>query len=323
MRVLVTGATGFIGRPLVRALLERGDTVRAFVHATSDGLPDGVEAARGDVRDRAAVDAAVAGMDAVFHLAASLAVAGHDDPDMAAVNVGGTTHVAAACRAAGARLLHCSSVHALRGEDAEGPVTEKSALALDESRLPYDRSKAMAEAAVLAEVERGLDARIVNPVGVLGPDDLLPSPVGAMLLQLARGELPGLVDAGFWWVDVRDVVTGALRALDRPEPGVRYLLSSEYQGIPALAARVHEAGGARPPWLVSPLWVAGAAVPFATAWARLTGRRPLFSHDAIHTLRGHQRLDDSWTRATLGLSPRPVRESVTDTIASFRAAGRL
>lgn len=322
MRVLVTGATGFCGRHLVRALLSRGDDVRALVRRDPSVLPAGVEAAPGDVRDEKAVKAAVDGVDAVVHLAASLPVAGHDDPEVDAVNVGGSTCVAAACRAAGARLLHVSSVHALRGGPRDGTVTERSALAVD-GLLAYDRSKALAEAAVLAEVERGLDARVINPVGVLGPDDARPSPVGTLLLQLARGELPGMVSGGFWWVDVRDVALAALRALERPERGARYLLSAEYLAIPAIARFVHEAGGARPPLLVAPLWLAGVTVPFAMGWARLTGRRPIYSHDAITTLHGHQQLDDGWTRAALGLAPRPVRESVSDAITSFRDAGLL
>jgi dihydroflavonol-4-reductase len=323
MRVLVTGGTGFIGRHVVGALMERGDQVRVLVRGPSERLPDDVEALAGDVRDAVAVGRGVDGVDAVIHLAASLAVAGRQDPEMPTINGVGPAVVAARCRAAGVPMVHVSSVHALQGAPSEPPVSEASALAVDGRRLPYDHSKAIGQRAVLAEVALGLDARILNPVGVMGPGDLEPSPVGAALLQMARGEVPGLVAAGFWWVDVRDVRDAVLAALDRGTPGGRYLISGEHRTLSDLAWQVHACGGARPPRLVTPLWLAELSAPAAVLYARLMRRRALYSPDSVAVLRGHQRLDDSLTRRTLGLSPRPIDQSVADALDSFRQAGML
>ena len=323
MRILVTGGTGFVGRQVVEALQARGDQVRVLVRGDRDRLPADVEAIEGDVRDAVVVGRGVDGVDAVIHLAASIAVAGRRDTDMATINEVGPAVVAALCRAAGVRMVHVSSVHALQGLPTEPPVTEASGLALEGKRLAYDRSKARGQQAVLTEVAQGLDARIVNPVGVMGPGDTEPSPVGAMLLQMARGELPALVAAGFWWVDVRDVRDAVLAALDRGAPGARYLVSGEHRSIPDLARRVHACGGAAPPRIVTPIWLAALTAPGAVAYARWTGRRALYSPDSVAVLRCHQRLDDSQTRLALELSPRTIDQAVADALDSFRRAGML
>lgn len=323
MRILVTGGTGFIGRHVVGALLARGDQVRVLARGASERLPADVEPIQGDVRDAAAVGRSVDGVDAVIHLAASIAVAGRRDTEMPTINGVGPAVVSALCRAARIPLVHVSSVHALQGAPHEPPVTEASALALEGKRLPYDRSKANGQQAVLAEVAQGLDARIVNPVGVMGPGDTEPSPVGAMLLQMARGELPSLVAAGFWWVDVRDVRDAVLAALDRGTSGACYLVSGEHRTFVSLARRVHACGGAPPPRLVAPLWLAALSAPAAVAYASALRRRALYSPDSVAVLRGHQRLDDSQTRRALGLSPRAIDQSVADALDGFRQAGLL
>ncbi len=325
MRVLVTGATGLVGANLTRQLVEADHDVRALVFDRHHAL-EGVEAevVQGDVREPDSIDAAVAGMDAVVHLAAVIAIERTPNPLLTDVNVVGTRNVVAACRAAGVqRLVHVSSVHALAREPAHRAFDEDRSLATEASAHPYDRSKALGELEVLAGVEQGLDAVILTPVGVFGPHDYGPSPTGELLCQLAHRQVPGLVRAGFWWVDARDVAAACVSALTRGRAGARYLLHSEYVTTPELGAWCAEATGVAAPRLVAPLWLASMTAPLAKAWAQATGRRPLYTPAALDILRHHQVIETTRARDELGFEPRPVRESVHDTVAWLRSDGRI
>src|SRR5207237_8277691 len=170
------------------------------------------------------------------------------------------------------RLCHFSSIHALSPEPRNGTVDEARPLA-EKSWLPDDRSKAGGEREIKKGVERGLDAVTVNPTAVLGPHDYRPSPLGSVLLDLYRRKLPGLVDGGFDWVDVRDVVAGALAAAEKGRTGERYLLGGARRTVLELAREVEKVTGARPPRFVSPMWLARASAAFGTGLARLCGAR--------------------------------------------------
>jgi len=324
MTVLVTGASGHVGANLVRALLEAGRPVRALIHRDPRPLEGLVlERVAGDVRDAAAVDRAVAGAEAVFHLAARISIGGDDPAEVRSVNVDGARRVAEACLRHGVRrLVHFASIHALADAPRGGPV--------DEARPPpgprapvYDRTKAEGMAAVEAAAARGLDAVCVLPTAVVGPGDHGPSRMGQVLLDLHHRRLPALVEGGFDWVDVRDVVAGALAAERRGAPGGRYLLSGHWLAVKDLARLVERATGAAPPRFVCPMGLARAAAPFALAFARLTGRRPLFTPEALHALRHHRDVRSARAAAELGWAPRPLEETVRDTLAWFGQRGLL
>jgi dihydroflavonol-4-reductase len=321
MRVAVTGATGHIGANLVRVLAARGDQVRALVHDDGRGLKGvPVEEVRADVRDLASLKKGFAGVDLVFHLAARISIAPGDSAEVDAVNVGGTRNVVDACLAAGVkRLCHFSSIHALSPEPRDGTVDEARPLA-EGSWLPYDRSKAAGEREIKKGVERGLDAVTVNPTAVLGPYDYRPSPLGSVLLDLYHRRLPGLVDGGFDWVDVRDVVAGALAAAAKGRTGERYLLGGTRRTVLELARTVEKVTGSRPPRFVSPMWLARASAPFATGWARLTGRRARLTAESLHALRNHQRVSHDKATRELGYQPRPLEDTVASTFAWFKEA---
>jgi dihydroflavonol-4-reductase len=321
MKVAVTGATGHIGANLVRTLLARGDEVRALVHDDDRALQGvAVEKLRADVRDLAALKRAFDGVDLVFHLAARISIAPGDAAEVHAVNVEGTRNVVEACLAQKVkRLVHFSSIHALSPEPRDQTVDETRALA-EGSWLPYDRSKAAGELEVKKGVERGLDAVTVNPTAVLGPNDFRPSPMGTVLLDLYRRNLPGLIDGGFDWVDVRDVVAGALAAAEKGRKGERYLLSGARRSLSDLARTVEEVTGVKRPWLVSPMWLARASAPFATGWARLTKKPPRLTAESLHALRNHQLVSHDKAARELGYQPRPLEDTVTATFAWFKEA---
>jgi|SRR5579859_358403 len=321
MKVAVTGATGHVGANLVRALVERGDQVRALVHDDErglDGLP--VEQVRADVRDAKSLLEGFEGVDLVFHLAARISIAPGDADEVEKVNVGGTRNVVDACLAQKVeRLCHFSSIHALSPEPRHGTVDEARPLA-EQSWLPYDRSKAGGEREIEKGVQRGLDAVTVNPTAVLGPHDYRPSPLGSVLLDLYHRRLPGLVDGGFDWVDVRDVVAGALAAAAKGRTGERYLLGGTRRTVLELARTVEKVTGSRAPRFVSPMWLARASAPFATGWARLTGQRARLTAESLHALRNHQQVSHDKAARELGYTPRPLEDTVAATFAWFKEA---
>ena len=321
MRIAVTGATGHIGGNLVRALIARGDEVRALVHDDERAL-DGinVEKIRVDVRDLAGLEKAFAGCERVFHLAARISIAPGDADQVHAVNVEGTQNVVEAClRQKVKRLIHFSSIHALSPEPRDGTVDETRPLA-KESWLPYDRSKAGGELEIQKGISRGLDAVTVNPTAVLGPHDYKPSPMGSVLLDLYRRKLPALLDGGFDWVDVRDVVAGALAAAEKGRTGERYLLGGQRRTIYQLAETVEEVTGSKPPMFVAPMWLARASAPFATGFARLLGKPPRLTAESLHALRNHQMVSHDKASRELGYSARPLKETVSATFDWFKQA---
>ncbi len=326
MRITVTGASGHIGVNLVQALVRVGHRVTALYRSDARALAGlGVATSRVDVCDAVAVARAVEGAEAVFHLAAVVSIVGDPDGTLAAVNAGGTENVARACLRAGVgRLVHFSSIHALEHDPHDRPLDETRPLTGGRRALAYDRSKAAAERAIAEAVRAGLDAVVVNPTAVIGPYDFAPSALGGVLLKVARRRLPALVAAGFDWVDVRDVVAGAVAALERGRTGERYLLSGRWATFGELAGAVARAAGVRPPRLTTPLWVARIGVPFAMGFARLRRSPVHLTHDSLWTLRtSHHDIRHEKAARELGYRARPLDETAADTVAWFREAGLL
>lgn len=315
---LVTGATGMVGNNLVRHLLETGRTVRVLVREENKMSLAGldVESYIGDVLQPKTIQAAMKGVSTVFHLAGAISIDGKNDSNMKRVNIEGTANVAVACRNAGVeRMVHFSSIHALSFHPKDVPIDESRDLALDHrEHLAYDLSKAESERRVLVEMQFGLDAVILNPVGIIGPFDFEPSPAGEFLQQLIHRQLPGLVKAGYFWVDVRDVARAAVAAESNGRCGERYILHSQYATFESIAGWVQETSGARPPRLVLPIWVAKIFAPAVVWYSRLRGIRPLVTPEAIQIICCHQNIATEKAATELGFQPRPIRETVVDTV---------
>lgn len=318
MFAAVTGATGHVGSNLVPTLLGRGDVVRAV--ALTPGTDPRVDWRIGDVRDAAGMRDALEGVDVVFHLAAVISVAGDRDGLVRSVNVDGVRTVAEAARAVGARrFVHCSSVHAFDLAAMRGHVVDEMSPPSTDLDLPaYDRSKAAGERALLDVVDSGLDAVILNPTGIIGPIDPGPSRMGAVLRAAAVGRLPASVEGGFDWVDVRDVVTALIAAVDRGATGERYLVGGHYASISELTELACRAAGRRPPRFTVPAWLARVFSPAATLVARRTADPLLYTDEALHALESRPTVDHSKASAVLGHRPRPLDRTVRDLIASFR-----
>lgn len=324
--VAVTGASGHLGANLVRALVAGGRRVRVLVHESSkglDGLP--VEAVRADVLDRKSLEPAFRDVDTVFHLAAKISAGWEPAALVREVNVEGTRHVAEACLAARVRrLVHLSSIHAFAPGPGDDPIDETcpTAGARDLDCGIYGIAKAESERVVQAAVASGLDAVILNPTAILGPFDFQVSAMGEVLLALARGKLPALVaDASYDFVDVRDVVATVLAAETRGRRGEHYLLPGTRLSLVELARLWAQACGRPAPRWAAPMWLARFGAVFAPPWARLRGRRPLFTSESLRVLRDRHPIRGRKAEDELGHRTRPMAETLRDTFAWMKEAG--
>lgn len=295
--------------------------MRALVYEASPAL-EGLDvlAVPGDVLSPETLEPAFDGADWVFHLAARIFLDRDAGGMGRRVNVDGTAHVVDACLRCGVkRLVHFSSIHASSPFPRTTPVDETRPLCLGIRTPGYDQSKAEAEVVIQAGVERGLDAVILCPTGVIGPNDFALSHMGRLLLALYHRRVPVLVRGGFNWVDVRDVCASAIAAAERGRTGERYLLPGHYQTLLGVAGLVSRVTGARVPRWAVPMGAARAGAAAAAVWGKLRGRPGVFTAAALHAVRNHQLVCGEKAASELGHTARPLLETMLDTFAWFRA----
>jgi dihydroflavonol-4-reductase len=317
---VVTGASGHVGANLVRAQLRRPRKVRVVVHSDRRALEGlDVEEVRADVLDLESLERVFEDAQTVFHLAAIISITGDNQRSLEDVNVRGVQNVVAACRACRVRrLVHFSSIHAFSSVPKDEVITENRDLVETQGIMPYDWTKAEGERRVLQAVRDGLDAVIVNPTAVVGPHDYKPSEMGRFFLSLFHGRIPAFVDGGFDWVDVRDVVSGAIAAEQRGRRGEQYLFSGQWLSTRDLGLIVEEATGRRVPRWEVPMWLARLGAPVACRWSLLSGKRPLFTSESLHTLQNHRFISSEKARQELGYTTRSLHETIRDTFDWFR-----
>ncbi len=324
---VVTGASGLVGANLVRILLDQGQQVRALVHKDRRALEGlEVELVQADLLDPDSLCRAFSGAEIVFHLAGLISLRMDKWEALHTVNVIGTRNVVEACLCSRVgRLVHFSSINSLIQEPFTKPVSEDQPLVDASTLLPYDRSKILGEMEVQLGRQKGLDAVILNPTGILGPNDFKPSYLGQALLMLAKGRLPALVSGGFDWVDARDVALGAVAAANRAADGSRYLLSGHWRSVKEVAAEVARCTGRRPPRIVLPwqliYWLAPLfpylrpIFPFLNEG--MEGPEPLFSRPSLLALHSNPQVSHARATADLDYHPRLFEQSVKDTLEWF------
>jgi dihydroflavonol-4-reductase len=327
-RVLVTGASGFLGSAVARALVARGAEVRALVRPTSprDNLAGlGCEIVAGDLIDQASLGTALQGVRYLFHVAADYRFWARDPAVILRVNVEGTRSLMQEALAAGVeRIVYTSSVAALKVAGAISPVDETAALLPEEAIGTYKRSKTLAERAVEAMVQTDkLPAVIVNPTTPIGPRDIKPTPTGRILLDAARGRIPAFVDTGLNFAHVDDIAEGHLLAFERGKIGERYILGGENVPLHKLLATIADAAGRRAPRIRLPRTPLFPLAYGAEAFARITGKEPLLTVDALRMSRYHMFFTSAKAERELGYRARAYQEGVIDALAWFRKAGYL
>jgi len=324
---LVTGATGFVGAAVARALLAQGRKVRVLARRTSDksNLRNlHVEIREGALEDRASLDAALLGCDALFHVAADYRLWVRDPAAMHRSNVEGTRALMEAALAAGIeRVVHTSSV-AVLGIAEEGVADETTPSNVADMIGPYKRTKFLAEEIVRDLVRtRGLPAVIVNPSTPIGAGDIKPTPTGRMIVEAGSGRMPAFVDTGLNIVHVDDVAAGHLLAEERGRVGERYILGGENLSLREILRRIALLVGRAPPRLSLPVSLLMPVAFAAEGVARLTGKEPFVTVDGLRLARKRMFFSSDKARHELGYAPRPVEAAFSDAVAWFRAAGMM
>ncbi|WP_232476282.1 hopanoid-associated sugar epimerase [Flavisphingomonas formosensis] len=325
--VFLTGASGFVGSAVARALVQRGLHPVALVRPTSAranlaGFAGTI--VEGDVRDADAVRRAIKGARYVFHVAADYRLWAPDPEEIVRNNRESTRVVMEAALAEGVeRIVYTSSVATLLPIQ-ERPATEADAATPEQAVGAYKRSKVVAERLVEQMVaERGLPAVIVNPSTPIGPRDVRPTPTGRIIVEAANGRMPAFVDSGLNLVHVDDVAEGHLQALDRGAIGQRYILGGQDESLAGMLRAIAALVGRRPPVVELPR---GPLVPLA--WineriARITGKEPFLTLDSLRMSKYRMYYSSARAEAELGYRARPYREALADAIAWFRETGAI
>jgi len=324
---LVTGASGFVGAAVARALLAQGRKVRVLLRPQSDrrnidGLD--VEIRLGSLENTASLAAALEGCCALYHVAADYRLWVRDEAPMMRANVEGTRLLMLAALDAGIeRIVYTSSVATL-GLSPGSIADETTPSTLGDMIGPYKRSKFLAEEAVRALIaERQLPAVIVNPSTPVGPRDVKPTPTGRMIVEAASGRMPAFVDTGLNIVHVDDVAAGHLLAEERGRVGERYILRGENLSLAEILRRIAALTGRKPPSLSIPIPLIWPIALGAEAWGRVSGKEPFVTCDGLRMARKTMYFSSAKAEGALGYRARPAQQALADAVTWFRQAGMV
>lgn len=325
--MLVTGATGFIGSAVVRALLARGAHVRVLVRAQSNranlaGLE--VETAVGDLRDPASIAPATAGVRALFHVAADYRLWVPDPAQLIRDNVATTRGVMEAALAAGVeRIVYTSSVATLTPDPA-GPADETRAADVATTIGAYKQSKVAAERVVEALIrDAGLPAVIVNPSTPIGPRDIKPTPTGRIIVEAMAGRIPAYVESGLNLVHVDDVAAGHLAAFDHGRIGERYILGGQDVSLGAMLAEIARLCGRRAPTIRIPRTPLFPLAYVNEALARITGATPFLTLDSLRMAKYSMYYSSAKAERELGYRAGRFEAALADAVAWFGENGAV
>lgn len=327
-RVLVTGASGFVGSAVLRALAGRGLRLTALVRATSPRTNlDGVacDVIVGDMRHAGDMSRALDGVDALFHVAADYRLWARDPLDIIRANLEGTRTVMEAALTRGVKhIVYTSSVATLRAPDTPEAVDETSPLAEGEGIGAYKESKIAAERLVERLVaDRGLPAVIVMPSTPIGPRDIKPTPTGRIVVEAAMGRIPAFVDTGLNLVHVDDVAAGHVLAMDKGRIGERYILGGQDASLREMLDVIAGLTGRKAPTINLPRAPLYPLAWAAEAVARITGKEPLLTRDALKMAAHHMFFTSAKAERELGYTARPYQEALKDALAWFADHGYL
>jgi dihydroflavonol-4-reductase len=319
--ILVTGATGHIGNVLVRRLIEQGKKVRALTWRGEDttsirGVD--VEKIEGDVLDPESLRPAFASVDVVYHLAGIISIMPGNNPLVWRVNVEGTRNVLAEARRANIRrLVYTSSIHALKRAPHGIEMDESLGFDPNNPYGDYDRSKATASLEVQRAAKAGLDAVLVCPTGVIGPYDFRGSEMGAVILSAAEARPMFYVEGAYDFVDVRDVVEGLIGAAEHGRCGESYILGGSKISVRYMLETVREVTGRAFARIKIPFSLAEFAARYTPWYYQKTRTRPRFTPYSLEVLQSNSNISHRKAETELGFRPRPVIETIADTVRWF------
>ncbi len=314
--VLVTGSAGHIGNVLIRKLLQQGEQVRALVlpGENTDSLQGlHVKMTVGNVLDPASLRRAMQGIDTVYHLAGIISIVPGDEQIMRKVNVEGAKNVAEAALACGVKkMIHVSSIHALRREPSGTVVDESTPFDPHSPAGGYDQTKAEGTLAVLSVAKRGLKVVVLCPTGVIGPYDFRSSELGQLVLNFSRRRLHFLINGAFDFVDVRDVARGLIQAASRGKPGETYILSGTRLSLVELRKVVQASAGICSPLTMVPFKTALFFSRFTQHLYRLFDSTPQYTTYSLQTVIDNSCFSHEKASRELGYRTRPIDDTVKD-----------
>lgn len=324
MTVLVTGASGHVGLTLIQQLLESGRSVRALdskKSAVLENLP--IEFYQGDLRDPSSFEAAFEDIETVFHLAGYISIQLNEWPLLEAINVNGVQTIISLCKKYRVqRLVHFSSVEALSTEPRNRPIDESNALVVPDFPIPYPRSKAAGQRIVLDAIRDGLNAVIICPSGIIGPNDNRFRAANQLFLRAAQGKLPAVPSFSYDFVDVRDVAAGALVAEQKGISGTVYVLSNTRFRLSDLARQVAILANARTP-LTVPGWSVRMSLPLISLMSAIQNKPGMVTRASLYPLIHAHEMSHARATNDLGYQPRPIDNTLVDMVGWFRQIGQI
>ena len=332
-KYLVTGAAGFLGGTVCRQLIDRGDEVRAFVLPNDPAIkfvPDEAEVCVGDLTDRESLErffTVEAGVETiVLHIASIVTVNPDYNQKVIDVNVGGTENIIDLCLSHSEckKLVYCSSTGAIPEMPKGEVIREVDNFEADDVLGCYSQSKAMASQAVLDAVhDRGLNACIVHPSGIMGPEDFAVGETTGSLIQIINGEMPAGIDGGFNLCDVRDLAAGTIAAADKGKCGECYILGNKEVKFKDFAKMVADEAGVKAPGFYLPIGMANIMADIMEKRAKRKGTKPVMTKFSVYNLARNNCFDSSKAKRELGYTTRSYQETIRDEVMWLKKEGKI
>ena len=330
---LVTGAAGFLGGTVCRQLIDRGDKVRAFVLPNDPAIkfvPEEAEICEGDLRDMASLERFFT-VDSdtetvVLHIASIVTVDPGFNQKVIDVNVGGTQNIIDLCLSHKEcrKLVYCSSTGAIPETQKGTAIRETDNFDADKVEGCYSQSKAMATQLVLDAVrKRGLNACVVHPSGIMGPEDYAVGETTGTLIKIINGDMPMGIDGSFNLCDVRDLAHGTIMAADKGTTGSCYILGNDEVSFKDFSKLVSEESGCKPVKMFLPIGMANFIAGILEKKAKKKGEKPLMTSFSVYNLARNNVFDSGKARRELGYTTRSYRETIHDEIAWLKAEGKI
>jgi len=327
MKALVTGATGFVGAAVARALSAAGWQVRVLARSGSNRSnlqSPAWEVVEGDLADSRSLERALEGCTGLFHAAADYRLGARDPTQLYRTNVEGTRRILSAARTAGVtRIVYTSSVATIGIPSDGSPGDERTPVAESHMIGHYKRSKYLAEEVARDAARTGMSVVIVNPSTPVGPGDIKPTPTGQLVLDAASGRMPAYVDTGLNIVHVDDVAAGHLLAFERGRAGERYILGGEDMTLQTILGQIARLVGRAPPRIRLPYAAVLPVAYLAEGFAKISGRSGRVTLEGVRMSRKRMFFSSAKAVGELGYRWRPPLQAFEDALRWYRERGLL
>ena len=324
---LITGSSGHVGSNLIRELTKQNYKIRCIDfdgdHRAYEGFD--VEIIKGDITEKDSLVPIFKDVEIVFHTAALINLDRRYRDQIRLVNVSGTENVCQASLNAGVKkLVHFSSVDAFYRFPIEEPLLEDRKLIDDPNAVPYDLSKADGQKIVIDYCQQGLDASIIHPTSIVGPNDFKPGLPMQEMVNLANGKRKVLPNWGYNFVDVRDLCITAISAVSKGKTGQNYIVGGEYHMYSYIAELMEEQLGRTVLLGTIPNFVSYLGLPYEYIKSLITKKPRVLTVDTLHTGKtGNKVVPSTLARSELGHNPRPLEETIHDMVSFFQKRGLI